>query len=94
MSDSELELSKAILRLESSIQRMMDGIDVVKNEIQEMATDISKIKDAVYDPDQGIYARLRSLESWKSTSSKITWIMTTAFLGIATLSLWNVVFST
>ena len=94
MSDSELELSKAILRLESSIQRMMDGIDVVKNEIQKMATDISKIKDAVYDPDQGIYARLRSLESWKSTSSKITWIMTTAFLGIATLSLWNVVFST
>jgi len=93
MSDSELELSKAILRLENSIQRMMDGIDVVKNEIQEMATDISKIKDAVYDPDQGIYARLRSLESWKNTSSKITWIMMTAFLGIATLSLWNVVFS-
>ena len=93
MSDSELELSKAILRLENSIQRMMDGIDVVKNEIQEMATDISKIKDAVYDPDQGIYARLRSLESWKNTSSKVTWIMMTAFLGIATLSLWNVVFS-
>ena len=24
-----------------------------------MADDISKIKEAVYDPDQGIYARLR-----------------------------------
>ncbi len=94
MNDSELELSKAILRLESNIERMMDGIDVVKNEIQDMATDISKIKEAVYDPDQGIYARLRSLESWRSTSSKITWIMITAFLGVAVLSLWNLIFPT
>ena len=94
MNDSELELSKAILRLESNIERMMDGIDVVKNEIQDMATDISKIKEAVYDPDQGIYARLRSLESWRSTSSKITWIMITAFLGVAVLSLWNLMFPT
>lgn len=94
MNESELELSKAILRLENNIERMMDGIDVVKNEIQDMATDISKIKEAVYDPDQGIYARLRSLESWRNTSSKITWIMVTAFLGIAILSLWNLIFST
>ena len=45
MSDSERELSEAILRLENNIQRMMDGIDVVKGDMKVMATDISKIKE-------------------------------------------------
>ena len=93
MSDSERELSEAILRLENNIQRMMDGIDVVKEDMKVMATDISKIKEAVYNPDQGIYARLRSLESWKETSSKVTWIMISALIGLATMSVWNLLFS-
>ena len=93
MSDSERELSEAILRLENNIQRMVDGIDVVKEDMKVMATDISKIKEAVYNPDQGIYARLRSLETWKETSSKITWIMISALIGLATMSVWNLLFS-
>ncbi len=93
MSDSERDLSEAILRLESNIQRMMDGIDVVKEDMKVMATDISKIKEAVYNPDQGIYARLRSLEAWKETSSKVTWIMVSALIGLATMSVWNILFS-
>ena len=92
MSDSERDLSEAILRLENNIQRMMDGIDVVKEDMKVMATDISKIKEAVYNPDQGIYARLRSLEAWKETSSKVTWIMITALVGLATVSVWNMLF--
>lgn len=93
MSDSERELSEAILRLENNIQRMVDGIDVVKEDMKVMATDISKIKEAVYNPDQGIYARLRSLEVWKETSSKVTWIMISALIGLATMSVWNLLFS-
>jgi peptidoglycan hydrolase CwlO-like protein len=93
MSDSERELSEAILRLENNIQRMVDGIDVVKEDMKVMATDISKIKEAVYNPDQGIYARLRSLEAWKETSSKVTWIMISALIGLATMSVWNLLFS-
>jgi peptidoglycan hydrolase CwlO-like protein len=93
MSDSERDLSEAILRLENNIQRMMDGIDVVKEDMKVMATDISKIKEAVYNPDQGIYARLRSLEAWKETSSKVTWIMVSALIGLATMSVWNILFS-
>jgi peptidoglycan hydrolase CwlO-like protein len=93
MSDSERDLSEAILRLENNIQRMMDGIDVVKEDMKVMATDISKIKEAVYNPDQGIYARLRSLEAWKETSSKVTWIMVSALIGLATMSAWNILFS-
>ena len=90
--DDKYELKEAFIRLESQLERMMDGIDVVKDEIEAMAEDISKIKEAVYNPDEGIYARIRSLEAWKSTSTRITWIMFTSIVGLASLGLWQLLF--
>ena len=90
--DDKYELKEAFIRLESQLERMMDGIDVVKGEIEAMAEDIAKIKEAVYNPDEGIYARIRSLEAWKSTSTRITWIMFTSIVGLASLGLWQLLF--
>jgi len=47
-----------------------------------MADDISKVKDAVYHPDEGLYARLRELEGWQKTSVKFTWMLVSSTLGI------------
>lgn len=90
--DDKYELKEAFIRLESQLERMMDGIAVVKDEIEAMAEDISKIKEAVYNPDEGIYARIRSLEAWKSTSTRITWIMFTSIVGLVSLGLWQLLF--
>ena len=86
------EKAQSLVELNGKLERMMDGIGVVKDEIESMAEDITKIKEAVYNPDQGIYARLRSLESWKSTSSKIMWIMFTSIVGLASLGIWQALF--
>jgi hypothetical protein len=75
------DLTRAIILLEH-----------VKEDIDHIRADISKIKDAVYDPDEGIYARLRSLETWKNTSTKIMWIMFTSIVGLTTLGIWQVIF--
>ena len=48
-----------------------------------MADDISKIKEAVYNPDSGLYARLRELESWKQTSTRIIWMVVTAVISFS-----------
>ena len=90
--DDKYELKEAFIRLESQLERMMDGIAVVKDEIEAMAEDISKIKEAVYNPDEGIYARIRSLEAWKSTSTRIMWIMFTSIVGLASVGLWQLLF--
>lgn len=90
--DDKYELKEAFIRLDAQLDRMMDGIGVVKDEIEAMAEDISKIKEAVYNPDEGIYARIRSLEAWKSTSTRITWIMFTSIVGLASLGLWQLMF--
>ena len=36
----------------------------------------------VYNPEQGLYARLRTLETWKAQSSKMIWTLFTAVVGL------------
>ncbi len=76
--------------LDMKMERLMDGINSIKDKQEEMAQDIAEIKTAVYDPDQGLYARIRSLEMWKESSAKIQWIVITTIVGLATATVWNV----
>ena len=75
-------LTQAIMDLKGQIERMSERQD-------EMLEDVKKIKEAVYNPDQGLYARLKELESWKETSTRLTWIIVTALAGLGTATLWN-----
>jgi|TARA_R100001509_G_scaffold82756_1_gene46637 hypothetical protein len=70
------------LQIEAKLDRLCNGVDVVKDKQEEMAEDIAKIKEAVYNPDQGLYARLRELETWKATSSKMIWTLFTSLVGL------------
>ena len=51
----ETNIKVDLVELDGKLQRMMDGIDTVKERQGIMADDISKIKEAVYNPDEGIY---------------------------------------
>ena len=66
----------------SKIDKICNSVDHVKDKQEEMAEDIAKIKEAVYNPDEGLYARLRSLENWKDTSTKLIWTLFTSIAGI------------
>ena len=59
MSENEMqELKDAIVNLTHQIERMSDKQD-------SMITDVRQIKDAIYNPEQGLYARIRDLEQWQ-----------------------------
>ena len=81
--------TSVLIQLNGKIEKMMHGINSVKDKQDEMADDIVKIKEAVYNPDEGLYARLRELEAWKKSSAKLIWIIITAMVGLATASFWN-----
>jgi len=78
--DSQAET--ALIELNGKFERVMDNIEIVKDKQEEMASDIVKIKEAVYNPDEGIYARIRDLESFKRQVSKALWIIMTALIGL------------
>ena len=85
----ECDDASVLIDLNAKMERLMLGIDSVKDKQDEMAADIGKIKEAVYNPDEGLYARLRELEAWKKNSSRLIWIIITAIIGLTTASFWS-----
>lgn len=71
-----------MLEMQNKLDKVCNGIDVMQDKQEEMSQDIAKIKEAVYNPDQGLYARLRELESWKQTSSRMIWTLFTSVVGL------------
>ncbi len=76
------EPQEYLRELQSKLDKVCNGIDVMQDKQEEMSEDIAKIKEAVYNPDQGLYARLRELESWKKTSSRMIWTLFTTMVGL------------
>jgi hypothetical protein len=68
--------------MNGKFDQIMQKLETVTDKQDEMAQDIAKIKEAVYNPDEGLYARLRELESWKETSTRLIWIIITTVLGL------------
>jgi hypothetical protein len=77
-------LEKLIIELKIQIARMDDRQE-------EMLDDIKMIKKAVYDPNEGLYARLRDLEQWKETTSKVMWMIITTVVGLTTATLYGLI---
>jgi len=71
-----------ILKLDNKIDKLCTGIEHMQEKQSEMADDIAKIKEAVYNPEEGLYARIRALESWKDTSTKLIWTLVTGLIGV------------
>ena len=83
--------TEALIELNSKLERLLSGIDSLGANQERMSDDISKIKEAVYNPDSGLYARLRSLEQWKEATSKIQWMMFSSVGMLMIKMLWDVI---
>ena len=91
MGDETTSTKNAVAwaEINGKFDRMLQSIDTVKDKQEEMADDISKIKEAVYNPDSGLYARLRELESWKETSTRIIWMVVTAVVTLSVATIYK-----
>jgi|TARA_R110002012_G_scaffold216005_1_gene387120 UDP-N-acetylmuramyl tripeptide synthase len=78
-------LTQAIMDLKGQIERMSERQG-------EMIEDVKKIKEAVYNPDSGLYARLRALEQWKESQAKIQWMIVATTLGLVIATIYKALF--
>ena len=81
----------ALSELATRIETLIDKQD-------ELAENISKIKEAVYNPDEGLYARLHkldirllSLEAWKGNNTKLMWIIISIGSGLLITTAWKAI---
>jgi uncharacterized protein Yka (UPF0111/DUF47 family) len=87
MSEEELRLD--IMEINGKIDRIIDSVEAVKERCEEISSSVAQIKKAVYEPDEGLYARIRELEQWKENTSKILWVVTTSIIGLASATVWS-----
>ena len=80
----------AFAEMNGKFDQIMQKLETDTDKQDEMAQDIAKIKEAVYNPDEGLYARLRALEAWKKTSSRVIWMVVTALSGLVVATVWSV----
>lgn len=86
MGENEIQdLKDAIVDLSHQIQRMSDKQD-------EMIDDVKKIKEAIYNPDQGLYARVRDLEQWQQGIAKFIWTVGIAVIGLIIQAIYTNMF--
>ena len=80
--DALVKLTQSIFELKLQIQSMSERQE-------EMVDDVKKIKEAVYNPDSGIYARLRELEQWKTSQAKIQWLVLSTLVALVTATAYK-----
>tara|TARA_R110000824_G_scaffold27888_2_gene94194 strand:+ start:158 stop:457 length:300 start_codon:yes stop_codon:yes gene_type:complete len=68
-------------RISSLEEKLLLGLEHISSNQNQMIDDVSKIREAVYNPDVGLYARLRIVEEEKKRATKFGWLVLSVFLG-------------
>jgi predicted nucleic acid-binding Zn-ribbon protein len=87
MTTDDIEIN--IMKLDGKLDRVTDSIETIKDSQVDMNQKIGNIEKAIYNPDEGLYARIKEQEAeiqdlmqFKSSVTKFLWIVTSAIMGI------------
>jgi len=78
-----LSPQEALRELDIKVQRVIDAIEVIKERQEDMSEHVAQVHDALYDPDKGLYARVREIEAVKSTTAKLMWLAVTSLIAMS-----------
>tara|TARA_R110000824_G_scaffold401131_1_gene610804 strand:- start:1260 stop:1544 length:285 start_codon:yes stop_codon:yes gene_type:complete len=91
--DENTTTAVALAEIAGKFDIMLQHIEALKEKQDEMAEHVAQIRDAVYHPYTGLYARIRDVESWKNTYSRVTWIVITAIVGLTATAAYTTIAS-
>ncbi len=84
MGENEMgEIKQALMELTVNIKHMDSKQD-------EMINDVKSIKEAIYNPETGLYARVRDLEQWQENMSRVIWTVGLGFIGLVSKAIMEV----
>jgi len=83
-NDEILDLKAAIMELTVNIRHMDSKQD-------EMIDDVKSIKEAIYNPETGLYARVRDLEQWQQNMSRVIWTVGLGLLGLVAKAIMEII---
>ena len=68
--------------VKASLDVLSVKMDDIKEKQEEMTSIINRVEKSLYEPDAGLYARVRDLEQWKKNQSKMMMMVGTATLSM------------
>lgn len=80
------QLMREILKLTEVIHSSkifnggFDKMEVTVNNMSSDLQDLTKKVDTVYAPDTGLFSRVRDVEAWKASLTKVMWWAIPAFI--------------
>ena len=80
MEDTQIQL--LVTEVKASFDVLSVKMDDIKEKQEEMTSIINRVEKALYEPDQGLYARVRDLEQWKKSQEKKMMAIATATLSM------------
>ncbi len=85
MSEREMDdIKQALMELTVNIRHMDSKQD-------EMINDVKSIKEAIYNPETGLYARVRDLEQWQQNMSRVIWTVGLGFIGLVSKAVMEII---
>jgi hypothetical protein len=69
--------------VKASLDVLTLKMDDIKEKQEEVVAVVNRVEKSLYEPDLGLYARVRDLEQWKKSQSKIMMIVGSTTLSMA-----------
>mgnify|MGYP003125892472 CR=1 FL=1 len=94
MNDQELQdLKLTLVEINHDLKTM------VKKQ-EDLHKDIRDVKSAIYNPESGLYTRIRDcderikdLETWQTNVTRILWTIATAVTGLTVTTIYKLIIS-
>lgn len=87
MTQEQFEVT--VVKLDAKMDRISDSVDAIRSTQTEMNEKLTNFGKAIYNPDEGIYARIKDQEAeitdlkvFQSNITRFLWIVMTAITGI------------
>ena len=92
MNEQELQsLRTTLIEINSDLKSMVQKQEDLHNDIKD-------VKSAIYNPDSGLYTRIRDLderikdlESWQGNVTKILWTIATTVTGLVAATIYKLI---
>jgi len=89
MSGMDQQTEDRIRSIENTLVRMEHILQNIAAMQSETRDDLTSMKRAVYDPETGLYARVKDLEQWQANVSKVLWSGALSILALVTKTFYD-----
>ena len=75
-----------------NLERLELKLDLLLSSIGEIKSELLRIKESVYDPDNGLFIRVYRNTEYRKKRIKIDWLFITASVSVLVNMIWILVF--